>query len=472
MKLKMALVFMSVLFQSILMLGSDVSEGMTAPLPPIFEPAALFDAQLAQDFLQQKIVVKTSLLRKVAMTIAEDWKRTIQNEKDKDQEKNNTIDTKQNAQQWIAAAYDIMIPYLKKHSDAQKQFASVYLPYLQTHRTIKTGISKLAFANKQYENFLQSDVLKNVMFVLGMTVLGYSTVTIAGNEHPVGGHNKKKNTIPEKSAKERIEIKKKYAEINALEKKMLDQEKQVNAFNVLVDEGSGRLALEDEYQKEIQTIMNQMTEEKARLDVLKAEVAKEIVEPEHHKKRSNWSIMTNEKAVQVLIEPSLDQNSSVVIQAARNLLDIDESSSRSEIEQAFAEGMSEIAQIQNQEKQKKYTQAFQVAEEVLDRQIAKSDYVGQPISFRPDEFRKFIQGRAIKIARKLIERGNTVNEIMKDPNLIRLHLSSQQIAYAMGYVQSCMNTLQQGAMKNSVDPIVRMVEVLKNMNLALQQARG
>lgn len=460
---------MGVLFQSILMLGSDVSEGMTAPLPPILGPAALFDAQLAQDFLQQKIVVKTSLLRKVAMTIAEDWKRTIQNEKDKDQEKNNTIDTKQNAKKWIAAAYDIMIPYLKKHSDAQKQFASVYLPYLQTHQTIKTGISKLTFANKQYENFLQSDVLKNVMFVLGMKVLGHSTVTIAGNEHPVGGHNKKKNTIPEKSAKERIEIKKKYAEINALEKKMLDQEKQVDAFNVLVDEGSGRLALEDEYQKETQTIMNQMTEEKARLDALRVEVAKEIVEPERHKKRSNWSIMTNEKAVQVLTEPSLDQNSSVVIQAARNLLDIDESSSRSEIEQAFAEGMSEIAQIQNLEQQKTYTQALKVAEEVLDRQVAKSDHENQPIS---DEFRKFIQEHAIKIARRLITEGNTVNEIMKDPNLIHLDLSSQQIAYMMGYVQSCMNMLQQGAMKNSVDSIVRMVEVLKNINLALQQARG
>lgn len=464
MKFKVIFIFVSFVLLSNFILSSDSSEEMTAPLPPTFEPVALFDAQLARDFLQQTITVKTGLVSKATMTIAEDWKRTVQNEKDKDQEKNNTIDTKQNARKWIVAAYDIMIPFLKKKVDAQDQFQKLYLPYLQAHSHINFGVSKSLFAKKKYEDFINSDVLKNVMFAFGMKVLGYSTITIPGNEHPVGGHNKEKNKVSKKSAEDRAKNKKKYAKIDALEKNMLEQEKQIDAFAVLVNQNSQRLGLKHEYQKEIQKIMDQMKTEKAQLDALKAEVAKEIIEPERHKKRSGWLTMTNEKAVEILIEPALNQDSQKALEAAQKVLDVDESSSRADIEEAFTQAMKEIAQIENSEQQKIYTQAVKVAQEVLDHQAAKLDQSNEPIS---DEFRASIQEHGMKIAQQLLKDGKTINQMMDDPNFANVDWSPQQIAYVMGYVQLCMNMLQKITVKYSSESIVRMVEALKDINAAV-----
>ncbi|MBP6892731.1 hypothetical protein KBB68_04105, partial [Candidatus Babeliales bacterium] len=351
---------------------------------------------------------------------------------------------------------------------AQKKFEILCYPYIKKYPELETSASlKVLFFKKQYTNFLQSDVLKNVMFDFGMNVLGYTNTMISGDEHPVGGHNEKKSTVVKKSAEDRAKNEKEYAEIDALEKKMLKQEQQIDAFEILIDEHSDRSNVVSEYHTKIQEIIEQMKKEKAQLDALKIEVAKEIVEPEYHKKVSGWSTMTNEKAVEILTASVLDEKKAV--EAAQVLLDVNKSFSPAEIEQAVVEEKQEIAQMQDAEQQEKYTQALTVAEKVLKEQVVLSDIVDQPIS---DEFRVAIQKDGINIAQDLLKKGKNINEMMDESNFANVDWSDQQIAYAMGYVQSCMNILQQIATKHSVFSIIRVVEILKNINSAVSQVHG
>ncbi|MBP6892442.1 hypothetical protein KBB68_02565, partial [Candidatus Babeliales bacterium] len=195
MKFKTIVIFVSFVLLSNFILSSDLREGMTAPLPPKFEPIP-FDVDFARNFLQKMIMVKFVLGEDSEIKIEQDWEMIILNEKRKDQKENNTINNKNNAKIWIQEAYGKMIKFLTVNRKAQKKFEILCYPYIKKYPELETSASlKVLFFKKQYTNFLQSDELKNVMFDFGMNVLGYTNTMISGDEHPVGGHNEKKSTV-------------------------------------------------------------------------------------------------------------------------------------------------------------------------------------------------------------------------------------------------------------------------------------
>ncbi len=352
------------------------------------EAEILFNQDLVTKFLNSKINVRTGVISYEERTIEKDWILTVQEVKNRDEEKDMPTN---NSSLLVQDAFDRMKYFLSYNSaNSITNFVNLYKPLLKTDEKIKKIMSNASFlkdvtdgeqkrekfARKQYENFLNSKIFEKTLSKIAM--------------------------------------------------------------NFLSEKAESKIESEQE-----------------QLDHLKAKV--EIYEPEHHKKLPGWSVMTNEKAVEILTQEPLQKESAQTVQAAKIFLKIKNLTSEEEIEQAAQQIKEDVLNIENQEEQQKYLQAVEHAQEVL------------ALKIEDKEFYLKIQKDGMNIAQNLIKHNKTIEDMMKDQSWADPSWSEQQIAYAMGYIQSCMLQLQQN---HDDGLIIRMIEVLKNINFRINQIGG
>jgi hypothetical protein len=232
-----------------------------------------------------------------------------------------------------------------------------------------------------------------------------------------------------------------------------------------------------------------------------AEAAKEILEKEVREKGPSRSPATNpnwteKQVVAELTNPNLDPKSPKAVEAARKLLDIamDEQLSRFDIQSAFEREQANIMeQFANFPKQQpKMMEAAEVAQEILMKEVEEGNVnepTSQPKNPVSDEFRQKVVNGGMIIAQSLFNDNifvvteRKINQVMEESDnskirALRRMLSEsntdQEMAYLIGYVQSCILQIQQSSSKNisgdAGQVISRIADTLRALNM--QQARA
>lgn len=206
--------------------------------------------------------------------------------------------------------------------------------------------------------------------------------------------------------------------------------------------------------------------------------------------------LDEDQIVAELTDPNLDQKSPKAVVAARKLLDIamDEQLSRFDIQSAFEREQANIMeQFANFPKQQpKMMEAAEVAQEILMKEVEEGNVnepTSQPKNPVSDEFRQKVVNSGMIIAQSLFNDNifvvteRKINQVMEESDnskirALRRMLSEsntdQEMAYLIGYVQSCILQIQQSSSKNisgdAGQVISRIADTLRALNM--QQARA
>lgn len=197
-----------------------------------------------------------------------------------------------------------------------------------------------------------------------------------------------------------------------------------------------------------------------------------------------------------LTKPNLDQQSPKAVLAADKFLEVDEDEvmTRDDIERLFEEKMEKIqSDFANMpQQQSKMMEAAEVAQEILMNQVEEgneNEPTSEPKNPVSDEFRQKVVNGGMIIAQSLFNDNifvvteRKINQVMEESDnskirALRRMLSEsntdQEMAYLIGYVQSCILQIQQSSSKNisgdAVQVISRIADTLRALNM--QQARA